>query len=138
MFVERSLALYDEGMALLHVIEDLLVTCGNRMLDMGTCLVKAALTMPDLSGNRIRTPIKRQIGPGCLEVRDLIIIINGSPCEAIAGEEQERILLWIGNYESKKGGKRRPRTTCSQISHFVAQIVTLRAVGSRQYSRNTA
>ena len=131
MFLERSLALYNEGTALPHVIEDLLVTCGNRMLDVGTCLVKAALNMPDLSGNRIRTPIKRQLGPGCLEVGDTIVIIHGSPCEALAGEEQERILLRIGTGESEKGGKRRTTTTCYQLSQFVAQIVTFRAVFSK-------
>ncbi|MGB2755633.1 MAG: hypothetical protein WBD75_10135 [Phycisphaerae bacterium] len=137
MSIERSLALYDEGMALPHVIEDLLSACGNRTLDVGTRLAKAALAMPDHSVNRIRTPIKKQLGPGCLKVGDtIIIIIKGSPFEDMPGEEERIFLVRIGTDESGEGDERCSTTTCCQLSQFIAQIVTFRAVFSKHIIRN--
>lgn len=136
MLAEQALSLYDEGIALPHVIQQVLSNSGERQIEVGTTFVRAALAMSDCSGNRIRTPIKKEIGSGCLEVGDTIITIIGSPCEGYECEKQERILLWTGETRSARVPDDSPRTTCYQLSYFVAQVVTLRAVGSKHIIRN--
>ncbi len=136
MLIREALSLYDKGVALHHVIEKVLGKSGQRQLEVGTRFVKAALAMSDCSGHRIHTPIKNEIGSGCLQVGDTIITILGYPCEDYQGEKQERILLWISETPCTRVPDDLPHTTCYQLSHFVAQIVTLRAVGSKHLMRN--
>jgi len=136
VLIKQALSLYDQGTALPYVIEQVLGNSGERQLEVGITFVKAALAMSDYSGHRIHTPIKKEIGSGCLQVGDTIITIVGSPCEDYEGEKQERILLWTGETPSAIVPDVSPHTTCYQLSHFVAQIVLLRAVGSKRIMRN--
>jgi hypothetical protein len=134
--IAQALTLFDEGMALPNVIDHLLSNARDRQIEVGTTLVKAALAMPDGSGHRIHTPVKKEIGSGCLVVGDTIISIMGSPCEGYEGEMQQRILLSTRESQSPSVVCDSRRTTCQELSHFVAQIVLLRAVGSNQVMRN--
>ena len=134
--MKQALSLFDQGTALPYVIEQVLATCGDLQLEVGLTFVKAALDMRDYSSRRIHTPIKEEIGPGCLQVGDMIITIVGSLCEDYQGENQERILLWTGETRPVRVPDDSAHTACYQLSHFVAQIVTLRAVGSMHIMRN--
>ena len=79
MVIDNPLALYDEGATIAHVIDRILDNSGDRKVEVGTSIIRAALEMPDSSLQRIRTPVKREIASGCLEVGDTIIAISGSP-----------------------------------------------------------
>lgn len=127
---KHALSLFDEGMALSYVIDHVLSDAGERQRDVGATLIKGALTMPDKSRHGVCTPIKKEIGPGCVEVGDTIITIIGSPCEGYQGENHARILLWFEGGCPAGVRDHAPDTSCYQLSHWVAQIVTLRAVGS--------
>lgn len=133
--VGNPLALYDEGVAIVHVIDRVLRDSGDRKVDVGTSILRAALEMPDRSSQRIRTPIKREIGPGCLEVGDTIIAISGSPCEKCEEETRDRIIVCFDDAELATRRNSRPRTTLVRLSLFVGQIVTFRAIGRRPLVR---
>jgi hypothetical protein len=135
MVIGNPLALYDEGVTIVHVIDRLLRDSGERKLDVGTSIIRAALEMPDSSSQRIRTPVKREIGSGCLEVGDTIIAISGSPCENFEEETRDRIILCLDDVDLAARRNSPPRTTLVRLSLFVGQIVTLRAVGTKALVR---
>jgi hypothetical protein len=129
--VENPLSLYDEGVTIVHVIDRVLPDSVDRKIDVGTAIVRAALEMPDRSPQRICTPIKREIGPGCLEVGETIIAISGSPCEKFEEETRDRIIVCFDDAELAARRNTPPRATVVRLSLFVGQIVTLRTVGAR-------
>ncbi len=125
--IENPLDLYDEGVTIVHVIDRVLHESGDRKVDVGTMIIRAALEMPDCSVRPIQTPIKREIGPGCMEVGDTIIAISGSPCEKFEEETRDRIIVCIDDSDLAARQNPTPRTTLVRLSLWVGQIVTLRA-----------
>ena len=133
--IENPLALYDEGVGIVHVIDRILRGSGDRVFDVGTSIIRAALEMTDSSLQRIRTPIKREIGPGCLEVGDTIIAMSGSPCQKCEEEMRDRIILCLDDADLAGRRNSPPRTTLVRLSLFVGQIVAFRAVGRKALVR---
>lgn len=136
MLAEKALAMFDKGTALPHVIDELLRICGRRQVEVGMTLVKSALAMHDRSPHRLHTPIKRVIGPGCIEVGDIIIAFRGSAFEKPAGRKQHRTLLELPNSKRAASENLPGGTSCSPLSQFVAQMVTLRSIGSNPAIRS--
>lgn len=136
MRVEDALALYDSGMALANVVEVLLSRSGDRQLQVATHLLRAALEMPDHSPRKVRTPIKRQLGLGCFELGDTIIVVRGSPFEGIQRRGRSRVTVWIGERDPAPINSDLERDSSYRLSHFVGQMVMLRAVCCRAIARD--
>lgn len=131
MLLTQALAFYDEGMALPHVLDRLLVSSEDHRLEVATCLVKSALEMPDLGVLHIQTPVKREIRPGCIEVGDTVIAIEGATHAELTDTRHSLILLTFGEPAPSSSAKAPTTYTADRLSRFVAQIVTLRACCSK-------
>ena len=134
MLAEKALAFYDKGVALPYVIQELLRISGTKRVAAGMLLLKSALAMHDRSPHKIHTPIKQELGTACIEVGDAIISIKGHEPRTVRRGKRWRILLEI---EESTGleSKERTRTRTCPLAEFVAQIVTLRAIGANAFVR---
>jgi hypothetical protein len=136
MLMEQALALYDEGTALPNVLEQLLITAGDRRIEVGSQIVKSALGMPDHSPHRIHTPVKKEFRPGCLEVGDAVIAIAGSAYEDLLDKRHHLILLTFDEPSPPKLANASILRDSCRLSLFVGQMVILRACGSTDVIRN--
>ena len=136
MLMEQALARYDEGTALPNVLEQLLISAGDRRIEVGSQIIKSALGMPDHSPHRIHTPVKKEFRPGCLEVGDAVIAVEGAPYKDLLDERHHLILLTFDEPSPPKLANASIMCDSCGLSHFVAQIVTLRAVGSKHIMRH--
>jgi hypothetical protein len=136
MLIEEALALYDEGAALPNVLEQLLTSAGDRRIEVGSQIIKNALSMPDGSPHHIHTPVKKEFRPGCLEVGDALIVIAGSPYEDLLDERHYLILLTLDDPSPPKLANASILCDTCRLSQFVAQMVSMRACCSADVIRN--
>jgi len=136
MLMEQALAIFDKGAALPNVLEQLLEAAGDRRIEVGSHLVKSALGMPDHSPNRIHTPIKKEFRPGCLEVGDAVIAVEGASYKDLLDERHHLILLTFDEPSQPKLANASIMSYSCRLSLFVGQMVTLRACCSTELIRD--
>jgi len=136
MLMEQALALYDKGAVLPNVLEQLLEAAGDRRIEVGSQIVKSAVGMPDHSPNRIHTPVKKEFRPGCLEVGDAVIAVEGASYEDLLDERHYLILLTFGEPSQPKLANASIMSDSCRLSLFVGQMVTLRACCSADVIRD--
>jgi hypothetical protein len=134
--MEQALALHDKGAALPNVLQQLLTSAGDRRIEVGSQIVKSALNMPDHSPHRIRTPVKKELRPGCLEVGDAVIAIAGSEYEDLLDERHYLILLTFDEPSCPKLANASIMCEACKLSLFVGQMVSLRACFSADLIRD--
>jgi hypothetical protein len=134
--MEKALALYDEGVALPNVLDQLLVSAGDSRIAVGSQIVKSALGMPDHSPNRIQTPVKREFRPGCLEVGDAVIAVQGASYEDLLDERHHLILLTFDEPLRLELTNAPILCHSCKLSQFVGQMVSMRACFSTNLIRD--